>query len=223
MISACRLSRSVSNSLIRSASPGSVRSRGFFLPPPCKVARYTSGMSETKQEGAPAEAKPPKAKPPLLVILLGVNLLAALGAIGMLVYTKILYKRPPITETEEREKIARKMEKKTPMGPPGSMTFPSVTVNLDPAPSDSGGQKKIHYATIGFTMSTVDQEAQSKLQEVRPLIEDKLLTLVGRRSYQDLISVQGRYLLRSQLRESANQLAKEALVTDVYFTEFVVQ
>ncbi len=180
-------------------------------------------MSEKKQEGAAAEGKAPKAKPPLMVILLGVNLLAALGAIGMLVYTKILYKRPPITESAEREKIARKMEKKKPVGPPGSLAFPSVTVNLDPAPADSGGQKKIHYATIGFTMSTVDQEAQAKLQEVRPLIEDKLLTLVGRRSYQDLISVQGRYLLRSQLRESANQLAKEALVTDVYFTEFVVQ
>jgi flagellar FliL protein len=181
-------------------------------------------MSEEKKEGAAAaEAKPPRSKPPLMIILLGVNLLAALGAIGMVVYTKVLYKRPPITEDAEREKIAKKMEKKKPIGPPGSLVFPSVTVNLDPAPSDGGGQGKIHYATIGFTLATVDQEAEAKLQEVRPLIEDKLLTLIGRRNYQDLTSVQGRYLLRSQLRESANQLAKEALVTDVYFTEFVVQ
>jgi flagellar basal body-associated protein FliL len=55
------------------------------------------------------------------------------------------------------------------------------------------------------------------------LIEDRLLTLVGRKGYTELTSVQGRYQLRSQLRDSANQMAKDALVTDVFFTDFVVQ
>ncbi|NDD90596.1 hypothetical protein EBZ37_00700 [bacterium] len=180
-------------------------------------------MSKENKEGAPVEPKAPRAKPPLTIILLATNLVAALSAVGMVAYTKVLYKRPAITETGEREKLSNKMKKKNPVGPPGSLVFPPVTVNLDPAPADQGGQGKLHFATIGFTMATVDKEAEGKLQEVRPLIEDKLLTLVGKRGYQDLTSVQGRYLLRSQLRESANQLAKEPLVTDVYFTEFTVQ
>ncbi|MBU6375051.1 MAG: flagellar basal body-associated FliL family protein [Bdellovibrionales bacterium] len=180
-------------------------------------------MSKENKEGAPAEPKAPKAKPPLTILLLATNLIAALGAVGTVVYTKVLYKRPVITESSEREKLSDKMKAKRPVGPPGSLIFPPVTVNLDPAAADQGGQGKLHFATIGFTMATIDKEAESKLQEIRPLIEDKLLTLVGKRGYQDLTSVQGRYLLRSQLRESANQAAKEALVTDVYFTEFTVQ
>lgn len=204
---------------LQTETPAPFGGRGFFSTT-LAAAGYNQGMSA--EQKAPEEKKP-RAKPPLVVLLLGVNLLAALGAIGMVVYTKILYKRPPITEGTERTRLAKKHEKKKPVGPPGSLVFKPVTVNLDPSPSDSGGQGKIHYATIGLTLATVDHEAQAKLEEVRPLIEDRLLTLVGKRAYQDLTSVQGRFLLRSQLRETANQLVKEALVTDVYFTEFVVQ
>ncbi|MEN9722993.1 MAG: hypothetical protein RJB38_979 [Pseudomonadota bacterium] len=178
-------------------------------------------MAEEKKEGA--EAAAPKPKPPMLVLLLGVNLLATLGAVGMVVYTKMIYQRPTITEDSERIKLTKKLEKKKPVGPPGALIFKPVTVNLDPARKDSGGQGKVHYATIGFTLATADREAEARLETIRPFIEDTLLTLVGKRDYQELTSVQGRFILRNQLREFANQKAKEVLVTDVYFTEFMVQ
>jgi flagellar FliL protein len=98
-----------------------------------------------------------------------------------------------------------------------------VTINLAPSEAGSGGENKIHYATLAFAITTTDQPAAGKLESIRPLLQDKMISLVGKRGYQDLTSVQGRYLLRTQLRELANQLAKEPLVTDVYFTEFVVQ
>ena len=158
-----------------------------------------------------------------MVVLLAVNLLAAIGAVGMLVYAKLIYKRPVITETSERAKLAEEQQKRKPAGPAGALVFPVVTVNLDPAPSEGAGPGKIHYATLSFTLSTVDKEAEKRLEAIRPLIEDRLLTLVGRKGYTELTSVQGRYQLRSQLRDSANQMAKDALVTDVFFTDFVVQ
>lgn len=178
-------------------------------------------MSEKKEEAAAPAT--PKAKPPLMMILLLVNVLAGLGAVGMLVYSKMLFKRPPITESGETEKLKKKFEKPKPEGPPGSLTFPSVTINLSPKEEGSGSDNKIHYATLAFAITTVDQSAAAKLESVKPLLQDRMISLVSRRSYQDLTSVQGRYLLRTQLREAANQLAKEVLATDVYFTEFVVQ
>jgi flagellar FliL protein len=180
-------------------------------------------MSEKKDEAAGAAPAAPKAKPPLMMILLLVNVLAGLGAVGMLVYSKMLFKRAPITESGESEKLKKKFEKPKPEGPPGSLSFPSVTINLSPKEEGAGSDNKIHYATLAFAISTVDQSAAGKLESVKPLLQDRMISLVSRRSYQDLTSVQGRYLLRTQLREAANQLAKEVLVTDVYFTEFVVQ
>jgi flagellar protein FliL len=179
-------------------------------------------MSDKKEEGAAAPSAP-KAKPPLMMILLLVNALAALGAVGMLVYSKILYKRPPITESGESERLKKKFEKPKPEGPPGSLNFQSVTINLAPPEAGTGGENKIHYATLAFAVTTIDQGAAQKLEAVRPLLQDRMISMVSKRSYQDLTSVQGRYLLRTQLREAANQLAKEVLVTDVFFTEFMIQ
>lgn len=179
-------------------------------------------MSEKKEEGQAAAPAAPKAKPPLIAILLAVNTLAAAGAVAML-FQKMNYKRPPITEAAESEKLRKKLEKPKPVGPPGSLAFQPVTINLAASEAGSGGDNKVHYATLAFAISTVDAGAASKLETIRPLLQDKMISMVGKRDYQDLTSVQGRYLLRTQLRELANQLAKEALVTDVYFTEFVVQ
>jgi flagellar FliL protein len=181
-------------------------------------------MSVKKEEGTEAKAPAaPKPKPPLIVILLGVNTLAALGAVGMLAYSKIVYKRPPITESGEREKLKAKFEKPRLDGPPGSLAFNSVTINLAPGQADTGSQNKIHYATVAFNITTIDQGSAAKLESVRPLLQDRMISMVSKRSYQDLTSVQGRYLLRTQMREAANQVAQEVLATDVHFTEFVVQ
>jgi flagellar FliL protein len=178
-------------------------------------------MSEKKEEAAAPAA--PKAKPPLMLILLLVNAVAALGAVGMLVYGKLLFKRPAITEGGETERLKKKFEKPKADGPPGTLAFTPVTINLAPPEAGTGGENKIHYATLAFAISTIDAAAAQKLESVRPLLQDRMISMVSKRSYQDLTSVQGRYLLRTQLREAANQIAKEALATDVYFTEFVVQ
>jgi flagellar basal body-associated protein FliL len=72
---------------------------------------------------------------------------------------------------------------------------------------------------------------------------DYLLSLLGRKAFADLTTVQGRYLLRSQISEIVNQLVNgemdekdtpgkapqhhvgggAPLVTNVYFTQFIVQ
>lgn len=180
-------------------------------------------MSEKKEEGSAAAPAAPKAKkPPLIAILLLINSLAAAGAVFMLLQ-KMNYKRPPITEAAESEKLRKKLKKPKPVGPPGSLAFQPVTINLAASEAGSGGDNKVHYATLAFAISTIDAGAASKLETIRPLLQDKMISMVGKRDYQDLTSVQGRYMLRTQLRELANQLAKEALVTEVYFTEFVVQ
>jgi flagellar FliL protein len=158
-----------------------------------------------------------------MMILLLVNALAALGAVGMLVYTRVLYKRPAITESSESARLKKKLEKPKPEGPPGALMFTPVTINLAPADEGTGGANKVHYATLAFAISTIDMPAAQKLESIRPLLQDRMISMVSKRSYQELTSVQGRFLLRTQLRDAANQVAKEALATDVYFTEFVVQ
>src|SRR4051794_37447146 len=117
-------------------------------------------MSDEKAAEAPAAASGPS-KAPLLLAL--VNTLAVLAAVGTLYYTKILFKRPAITEETERKRLEEAHTKKnlTEATAPGMVTFDSVTVNIEtnpaqPAPTDEEGpgaiKGKLHYVTLAFSV-----------------------------------------------------------------------
>jgi flagellar basal body-associated protein FliL len=168
-----------------------------------------------KEKAAPAGAPGPS-KAPMLVAL--VNTVMVLAALGTLLYTQILFKRPPITEEAERARLEKKFASPGPEPEAGFVVFDPVTVNIatnTPASNNPGnsppGEGKSHYATIGFSLELRDMSFKTEVETVKPLIMDKFVSLLGRRQFHELSNVQGRYILRSQLIEIANQIiASEA-------------
>lgn len=182
--------------------------------------------------------KPARPKPSLLMIMGLANTVVALAAMGTFVYTRLLFKRPAITEAGERQKIEamKKRLANSEDTEEGSITFETVTVNLKPslsgleAPGPQGlSQGKIHYATVAFTMELKDVRKKAILEEYKPVLMDRFLSLMGRKTYSELNTVQGRYVLRSQLLDLANQLISAesedgmGSVTQVFFNTFMVQ
>lgn len=151
----------------------------------------------------------------------------------------MIFKREKITEAGERKRLAEMQASPTPPASPTIVNFDPITVNIEtipgrPAPADGTSQQiqgKLHYVTVSFSLEIRDRNQQDIVEAVRPLILDKLIALLGKKQFHELITVQGRYILRSQFLEFSNQLitshsmrpAKEALATNVYFTQFIVQ
>ena len=168
-------------------------------------------------------------KGPLLIGL--VNTIAILGMLGMVVFTKVMYKRPKITESGERQQLADKKAAVSAVTETGQVEFKPFTVNIgstpvSPRPAEgttSQIQGKLHYATVGFVLEVRDIALQSKVDEIKPVFMDQLLHTLGKKDFNELTSVQGRYILRTELIEIANKLLKQALVTNVFFTQFIVQ
>ena len=193
------------------------------------MAEKQAAKGEAAEDEKPVAAGPPKPKAPLILAI--VNLLALLGALGTFVYTKMVYKRPAITERGERARLAEEAGGQAEMPHvPGHVHFDKFTVNIRPTPaipqpSETPSQikGKQHYATLGFSLQIRDQTEGASIESIRPLIMDELLMLLGKKAYEDLTTVQGRFLLRSQILEIVNRLLKEPIVTNVYFNEFIVQ
>lgn len=195
-------------------------------------------MSEAAAAGEGKEAKEAAPKKPISVglILALLNTLTILGAFGTFVYTRVLFKRPPITEEQERARLAKEAEKARAAAMPGTLAFAPVTVNIKPSlsglepPGPQGlGQGKLHYATVTMTFELRDIRRKELLEELKPILMDKFFSIMGRKSYAELTSVQGRYVLRTQLIDQANQLLAaetkdpNAMVTNLFFTTFMVQ
>jgi flagellar basal body-associated protein FliL len=142
-----------------------------------------------------------------------VNTVMVLAALGTLLYTQVLFKRAPITEEAERARLEKAFASPGPAPETGFVVFEPVTVNIaanTPASTYPGnsppGEGKAHYATIGFSLELRDMNFKTDVETVKPLIMDKFVSLLGRRQFHELSNVQGRYILRSQLIEIANQI-----------------
>lgn len=187
-------------------------------------------------EGAAPTPKTPKG--PMILVLL--NTVAAIAALGMFVYVKLIFKRPQITESLERLKIEEAKKKKAALagqGPAVLINFEPVTINIKATAqqlkqiegTQAGLEGQMHYATVGFALEIRDESKKDMIEKFRPIILDKVLAIVGRKDYNELITVQGRYLLRAQIQDLTNELAsagtgqKEAFVTNVYLSQFQVQ
>ena len=89
----------------------------------------------------------------------------------------------------------------------------------------------MHYLAAAFTLEIRDKGEVELVQSLKPFILDKLIQLVGKKNFHELATVQGRYILHSQLIDMANQTitsrthatSKDQLVTNLYFTTFLVQ
>lgn len=149
----------------------------------------------------------------------------------MLIYTRMIFKRPPITETAERTRIAARQKQPAAPAKSGVVQFEPFTVNIKsvpvhPLPSESNGSQikgKTHFATVGIALELRDGDKKFKIDDAKPILMDKLLSHFGTKNFNEITTVQGRYLLRNDILDLVNEVVKDPLVTNVFFTQFIVQ
>lgn len=171
-------------------------------------------------------------------IVAALNSLALLAGIGFVYYTTFIFKHTEITETSERKRLTEHTHAAE-AATPGLMKFESMTVNIQttpekPLPADGTRrqlQGKLHYITLEFALEIKDISKLEDAEIIRPLILDKLVQSLGRKNFHELATVQGRYVLNTEIVDFSNRLVakyrgsslKEPWVTNVLFTQFIVQ
>ena len=160
-----------------------------------------------------------------LGLILGlVNTVAIAAVLGLFVYTKMVYKRPAITESKERARLESKAHKEKILysGKRGLVGLEPITANLDPY-IDTDGKKKMHYVSLAMSIEVRDEKEIPKFEFIKPVIQDQIIQSLGKKTFADLNQVQGRYLFRSMIIDATNAYLKEPIVTEVYFSDFLLQ
>jgi flagellar basal body-associated protein FliL len=90
---------------------------------------------------------------------------------------------------------------------------------------------KNHYLTTAFNLEIQDPAHAELIESLKPFLLDQLIQIAGKKTFEELSTVQGRYIFQSQLVDIANQTLakrmhpppKELIVSHLYFTTFLVQ
>jgi flagellar basal body-associated protein FliL len=157
-------------------------------------------------------------------LILGlVNTVAIAAVLGLFVYTKLVFKRPPITEEKERVRIA-KVESAPSQDRSSRVLMPldPITVNLDPY-QGADGKPKTHYASVSLSLEIRSESDRKKVEDAKPAILDHVIQNLSKRKFQDLNQVQGRYVFKSQVIDDSNAFLKAPIVTEVYLIDLLLQ
>lgn len=168
-------------------------------------------------EGGAAEPKPAR-KIDLQTILALVNTLLVLGALGVMVYTKLIFERPAIVEEVEIKKVEEEVKKPLPPENHEIVPFDETVINL--APSDG----RAHYVTVAFSVETRDRETAAIVKYKKAEFTDKVISALGHSHMTELNSIQGKLLIKTQLLHEMNKLVpNNGSIIDFYFSNFVLQ
>ncbi len=147
----------------------------------------------------------------LLLVLLG---LAGGGAFAYFKYIEPMMNgetgraRPAEAKKEKEEEpknVVREM-----------VSLPPLVVNL----ADPLGRR---YLKVCIDIEVNTLKGVEKVQAGMAQIKDALLLLLSSKTYADLASIANKLALKTEIVSRMNQVMNDAFITQVYFTEFVIQ
>ncbi len=169
--------------------------------------------------------------PPLL------NTVVILITLGFLLYSKLFFKHTLIREAEERKKLAevqakvREDEKKVVF-----FSLDPITVNIASTaaegPSKGASEfRRLHYVNLGIAFEIRGNRNKELLEALRPYILDQIIFILGKKTYEQLSTIQGRYVLQFQIQDAVNQIAmtklasppRDPIVSHTFFNQLIVQ
>lgn len=142
--------------------------------------------------------------------------LAIVGGGFYVMWTKIVSLMPPEEIVEEiAEEVLEEAEEETVVI--GEM-FPLDTfvVNL----ADGNGKR---YLRATMQLEIAPEQTVATFEQRLPQIRDVVLTILPTRQFQEIRTVDGKAALRAEILVKLNELFNHESVTNIYFTEFVIQ
>ena len=86
--------------------------------------------------------------------------------------------------------------------------------------ADEGG---IRYLRTTMKLELADDQSASFVEERLPMIRDSILMTLPTKKYEDISTAEGKTALRDELIAKLNVIMVPGSVSNIYFTEFVVQ
>ncbi|HKK01777.1 MAG TPA: flagellar basal body-associated FliL family protein [Desulfuromonadales bacterium] len=151
----------------------------------------------------------------IIVIAVAAALIAGVGAGAYFLGAKSAH-------AEKNQKQATAATTEGAEGKPASLVGPMIAIPsfISNILDKNGGTR---YLKAAITLEADNAGTVAEIKERMPQIKDAILMLVSNKTFDDLRDLQGKMQLRAELLGRVNGILKTGKVTNIYFTDFVVQ
>jgi flagellar protein FliL len=166
---------------------------------------------KVEQEGQSAQESEPKKGLPLNLIIIGILAVCLAGG-GFFVWKSGLISK----FTGKKEATAEKKTETEKTETLSMYELESFIVNL------SGGSGN-NYLKIKITLETNKEELKTEMEKRLPQFRDAILSLLSSKTYTEVKTLEGKSQIRAEIMATMNQYLKTGKITNVYFSDFIVQ
>lgn len=163
-------------------------------------------MADEKDDITSDQPQQPKKGTSKKVLIIVACVILVLGASGYMGYTMLSGGKSKGEEKEFREEKNRTKNILIPLDP--------FVVNL----SDHG-----KYLKISMQFEITGESYQDLVKQKIPLMRDVVITHLSSKSYESILSPEGKFQLKDELLLRANQAIGKDIFRNLYFTDFVLQ
>jgi flagellar protein FliL len=174
---------------------------------------------DKEKTSAPENSPKPK-KSLKLMIIAGAGLLVLL-LIGGGVAFFLLSSSSSSPDSSEGASFTGKIKGIFSGGEKKPETLPIATHKMDPFLVNLADPGQLRYlkVTLHVETPTKAEEYEKKLPQLR----DSVLGILSSKQFKDILTSDGKNVLREEIKGAMNQILVEAKVRNIYFTEFVIQ
>ncbi len=148
----------------------------------------------------------------VIFIIIPAMLVTVIGGISFVVLNKTSFFSSQAEKESESEKLPEN----------NSETIKSVyslntfIVNL----ADKGGRR---FLRLTIDLELKDESLAGEIDKRLSQIKDSILMILPTKRFEDINSVEGKIVLRSEIMTKLNTILKDGSITNIYFVEFVIQ
>lgn len=164
------------------------------------------------KEETPPEEPPKSSSKKMLIIIVAVVLVVVLGGVGAFLALK--GKSEAATEEEGSAQEEGEEQEEVGSAPPAVLPLDTFIVNL---------QVKGSFLKTTIQLQFGEPELPPTVETDVPKIRDTVIRILSSRSSVDILTGEGKEKLKEEIKTGINEVLGAEDVTDVYFTEFIIQ
>ncbi len=146
--------------------------------------------------------------------LIGLFTLATLGALGVFIYTEMVYVKPKTSDQVELNNLKKDTKKAV---APEVYKLDKLIINLNNQGS------RLRFLDFEVHLVPFQSESNEIFENQKPYIKDAIIDIASNMAPDELNTVAGKVLLEERIRRRLNDFFGKSLIKEIFFSRFVVQ
>lgn len=144
------------------------------------------------------------------------TLLITAGALGVFIYTEVVYQRPAVNDSVEMQNMMTDIAASESVP---AVALGKITLNIQTDRPSS----RLRFLDVEASIVPFSSAAATRIEGAKKQITDSFIDVASRMSPEELGSISGRILLESRLKKRIEMITGSQSVKEILFTSFVIQ